>query len=140
MIIDSTDNSEYFIYKYNISNEDKKRIRFLSNIYSKSFDKDIFKEKNLWKIFYYDGKDCLIDLLNFKIFQNKNINKNLVNLIKFFKDQDVPKFPIMAKTLIEKFNYKEGKELGEKLKEIEKFWIENSFKISDQELSKLIKN
>ena len=122
MIIDSTDNSEYFIYKYNISNEDKKRIRFLSNIYSKSFDKDIFKEKNLWKIFYYDGKDCLIDLLNFKIFQNKNINKNLVNLIKFFKDQDVPKFPIMAKTLIEKF------------------WIENSFKISDQELSKLIKN
>ena len=32
------------------------------------------------------------------------------------------------------------KELGEKLKEIEEFWIENSFKISDQELNKIINN
>ena len=47
MIIDDKDNSEYFIYKYNISNEDKKRIRFLSNIYSKNLDKSIFKEKSL---------------------------------------------------------------------------------------------
>ena len=36
MIIDTTDNSDYFIYKYNISNEDKKRIRFLSNIFCKN--------------------------------------------------------------------------------------------------------
>ncbi len=28
MIIDDTDNSEYFIYKYNISNEDKKKLDF----------------------------------------------------------------------------------------------------------------
>jgi len=140
MIIDGTDNSEYFIYKYNISNENKKRIRFLSNIYSKSFDKNIFKEKNLWEIFYYNGRDYLIDLLNFEMCRNKKINKNLINLIKFFKEQDIPKFPITAKILIEKFNYKEGKELGDKLKEIEEFWIGNSFKISDQELNKLIKN
>ncbi len=140
MIIDGTDNSEYFIYKYNISNENKKRIRFLSNIYSKSFDKNIFKEKNLWEIFYYNGRDFLIDLLNFEMCRNKKINKNLINLIKFFKEQDIPKFPITAKILIEKFNYKEGKELGDKLKEIEEFWIGNSFKISDQELNKLIKN
>ena len=72
--------------------------------------------------------------------RNKKINKNLINLIKFFKEQDIPKFPITAKILIEKFNYKEGKELGDKLKEIEEFWIGNSFKISDQELNKLIKN
>ena len=45
-----------------------------------------------------------------------------------------------GKTLIEKFNFKEGKELGEKLTEIEEFWIENSFKISDQELNKIINN
>ena len=84
MIIDETDNSEYFIYKYNISNEDKKRIRFLSNIFSKNLDKNIFKEKNLWKILYYNGKDYLNDLFNFKIFQNKKIDKNLIKLKKFF--------------------------------------------------------
>ena len=140
MIIDSTDNSEYFIYKYNISNEDRKRIRFLSNIYSKNLDKDLFKEKNLWKIFYFNGKSSLIDLINFKIFQNKKLDKKLIQLKNFFNNQEVPKLDIGAKTLIEKFNYKEGKELGNKLKEIEQFWIENSFKITDQELNKIVKN
>ena len=140
MIIDDTDNSEYFIYKYNISNEDKKRIRFLSNIYSKNLDKSIFKEENLWKILYYNGKDYLIDLINFKIFQNKKLDKDLVKLKTFFNNQEVPKLEVKAKTLIEKFNFKEGKELGNKLKEIEEFWIENLFKISDQELNKIIKS
>ena len=140
MIIDDSDNSEYFIYKYNISNEDKKRIRFLSNIYSKSFDKEIFKKKNIWKIFYYNGKNYLNDLINFKIFQSKKIDNNLIKLKEFFSNKEAPKFEFKAKTLIDKFNYKEGKDLGNKLKEIEKFWIENSFKISDQELNKIVKN
>ena len=59
---------------------------------------------------------------------------------KFFSNQEVPKIEVKAKTLIEKFNYKEGKELGDKLKEIEEFWVENSFKISEEELNKIIKN
>jgi tRNA nucleotidyltransferase/poly(A) polymerase len=75
MIIDSTDNSDYFVYKYNLSNEDKKKINFLSSIYSKKIDKNFFKEKNLWKIFYYNGKDYLFDLIDFKIFQNKKLDK-----------------------------------------------------------------
>ena len=140
MIVDDTDNSEYFIYKYNISNEDKKRIKFLSNFYSKNINKNIFKEKNLWKILYYNGKDYLIDFIDFKIFQNKELDNNLLKLKTFFNNQEVPKLEVKAKTLIEKFNYKEGKELGDKLKEIEEFWIENSFKISDQELNKIVNN
>ena len=56
MIIDETDNSEYFLYKFNISNEDKKRIKFLNSIFSKPIDKSLFCEKNLWKIFYYIKK------------------------------------------------------------------------------------
>ena len=140
MIIDKTDNSEYFIYKYKISNENKKRIRFLSNIYSKNLDKNIFKEKNLWKIFYYNGKDYLIDLIDFQLFQKKKLDKNLIQLKNFFSNKEIPKLEIKAKTLIEKFNYKEGKELGDKLKEIEEFWIENSFKISDTELNKIVNN
>ena len=140
MIIDNTDNSEYFIYKYNISNEDKKRIKFLSNIYSKNIDKSTFKEKNLWKILYYNGKDYLIDFIDFKIFQNKKLDNNLLKLKTFFNNQEAPKLEIKAKTLIEKFNYKEGKELGDKLKEIEEFWIKNSFKITDQELNEIVDN
>ena len=140
MIIDNSDNSDYFVYKYNLSNEDKKKIKFLSNIYSKKVDKNFFKEKNLWKIFYYNGKDYLFDLIDFKIFQNKKLDKNLINLKKFFNNQEIPKLEVNAKTLIDKFNFKEGKELGAKLKEIEEFWIKNSFKISDKELNKIINN
>ena len=72
--------------------------------------------------------------------KNEKIDKNLLKLKAFFSNQESPKFHIKAKTLIEKFNYKEGKELGAKLKEIEEFWIENSFRISDLELKKLINN
>jgi len=140
MIIDETDNSEYFIYKYNISNDDKKRIRFLSNIFSNNLDKNNFNEKALWKILYYNGKEHLNDVINFKIFKNKKVDKNLIKLKKFFSNQDPPKIDIKAKTLIEKFNFQEGKELGKKLKEIEDFWVENSFKISDQELKKIVNN
>jgi len=140
MIIDETDNSEYFIYKYKISNENKKRIRFLSDIFSNNLDKDTFKEKNLWKILYYNGKDYLLDLIDFRIIKKKKLDKSLIELKNFFNNKETPKFEVKAKTLIEKFNYKEGKELGKKLKEIEEFWIENSFKISDQELIKIIKN
>tara|TARA_Y100001970_G_scaffold284738_1_gene402739 strand:- start:879 stop:2153 length:1275 start_codon:yes stop_codon:yes gene_type:complete len=140
MILDSSDNSEYFIYKYNISNEDKKRIRFLSNILYNNFDKDIFNEKNLWKILYFNGRNNLNDLLNYKLFQNKNLDKKIIKLKNFFDSQEVPKFEIKAKMLVENFNYIEGKELGDKLKEIEKFWVENSFKISNEELNKIVKN
>ena len=140
ILIDQTNNWQYFSHKYNISNDDKKRIRFLSNIFFDSLDKNIFKEKALWKILYYNGKEHLNDLINFKIFKNKKVDKNLIKLKKFFSNQDPPKIDIKARTLIEKFNYKEGKELGKKLKEIEDFWVENSFKISDQELKKIVNN
>ena len=140
MIVDGTDNVEYFIYKYNISNNDKKRIRFLSNSFYKNLKKDTFTEKNLRKIFYFKGKDYLNDLINFKLIENKKPDKKLIKLKEFFQTKEVPKFEIKANTLIEKYNYKEGKELGNKLKEIEEFWIENSFKISDKDLEKIVKN
>ena len=140
MIVDGTDNAEYFIYKYNISNNDKKRIRFLSNLFYKNLKKDTFTEKNLWKIFYLEGKDHLNDLFNFKLLENKKLDKKLIKLKEFFQTKEVPKFEIKANTLIEKYNYKEGKELGNKLSEIEEFWIENSFKISDKDLDKIVKN
>ncbi len=140
MIIDSSDNSDYFIYKYNISNEDKKRIKFLSNMYSKVLDRASFQEKNLWKIYYLNGKNYLNDFINFKIIQNKKLDEKLIKLKEFFKNKEIPSLEIKAKTLIERYNYKEGKELGDKLKEIEEFWIKNSFKISQKEIDEIVKN
>ena len=39
---------------------------------------------------------------------------------------------------MEKYNIKEGKELGSKLKQIEKKWVENSFKVSVKEIEKIM--
>ena len=140
MIIDETDNSEYFLYKFNISSENKKRIRFLNNIFSKPLDKNFFSEKNLWKILYFHGNQHLNDLINFKIVKNKKVDNKIIKIKKFFNNQSAHKFNIKAKDLMEKFNMKEGKELGQKLKEIETFWIDNSFKITDKQIEKIIKN
>ena len=43
-------------------------------------------------------------------------------------------FPIRAKFIMEKYNLKEGKELGHKLKYLENLWVENSFNISEKEV------
>ena len=140
MIIDETDNSEYFMYKYNISNEEKKRIKFLKDIFSKPLDKKLFEEKNLWKILYFNNNSLLNDLINFQIFKSKKEDKKLIKLKEFFSSQVPPKFNVKATYLMEKFNLKEGKELGDKLKQIETTWINNSFKVSEDQIEKIIKN
>ena len=37
-----------------------------------------------------------------------------------------------------KYNLKEGIELGKKLKEIENIWIDNHFKITEKEIDKVV--
>ncbi len=140
IVVDQTDNVDYFLYKFNVSNADKKRILLLKKFYNERNDNAFFSEKNLWKILYYNGKQLLNDLLYFEIFISKNKNKKIISLINFFKDKEVPIFPIKAKNIIEKYNISEGKLLGIKLKKIEERWINNNFKVSDKEVSQLIEN
>ena len=140
MIIEDSDNVDYFLFKFNISNVNKRRILFLKRFYDEKVNKNYFSEKNLWKILYYNGKQPLQDLLNFEIFKSKNVNKKLIKLFDFFKDKEVPIFPVKAKNLMEKFNISEGKLLGIKLKRIEEKWINNDFKISEKEVAQLIEN
>jgi len=140
MIIDETDNCEYFLYKFNISNNDKKKIRFLAKYFSKTLDKDLFTEKNLWKIFYYNGKEYLNDLIDFHIIKNNTSAKKFLILKELFSNKSAPKLNVNAKFLMQKFNLKEGKELGKKLKDIEEFWLNNSFSINEKQIEKIIRN
>ena len=134
LIIDETDNSEFFLYKYNMSNEAKKRINFLKDIYDKSNDKDTFSKNNLQKIFYFQGKSYLFDAIDFQLFRSNKKNNKLLELKKYFEKLEKPNFPIKAKIVMEKYNLKEGKELGQKLKYLENLWVENSFNISEKEV------
>ena len=140
MLIDNTDNVEYFLFKFNLSSIDKKRILFLNKFYNKEINKNSFSKNNLWKIFYYNGKQALFDLIYFEIFKSKKINKKLIALLEYFKDKEVPVFPVKAVNLMEKYNIPEGKQLGLKLKKIEEQWIKNDFTVLDNEIEQIFKN
>ena len=117
-----------------MSNEAKKRINFLKVIYDKSNDKDTFSKNNLQKIFYFQGKSYLLDAIDFQLFRSNKKNNKLLELKKYFEKLEKPNFPIKAKIVMEKYNLKEGKELGQKLKYLENLWVENSFNISEKEV------
>ena len=140
MVIDGTDNADYFVYKFNISKKDQKRIIFLNNFFSKNITKKSFSEKNLNKIFYFNGVGAINDLLYFRIFKSNTVDPYLLQLIKNFNKKEVPIMPFKANFLMEKYNIPEGKELGGKLKLIEETWCDNNFQISDAEVQKIINN
>jgi len=141
MIIDGTDNVNYFIYKFNISKKDQKRLLFLDSFFSQKITNKTFLEKNLNKIFYYNGLDILIDVIHFKIFKSNKIDLNLLEMIEIFKNKPIPSMPFKANLLMEKYNIFEGKELGIKLKEIEKVWdLITIFKFQKNEVEKIVNN
>ena len=140
MIIDGTDNVDYFIYKFNLSKKNQRRLLFLNNFYSQKINSKTFSEKNLNKILYFNGKEALMDIIYFKIFKINKVDSKLLKMIKNFKDKDPPIMPLKANTLMEKYNILEGKELGSKLKLIEEVWANNNFQISEKEVRKIVNN
>ena len=139
LVIDETDNSDYFVYKYNLPNELKDKINFLKN---NSLNKDstkIFNKKDLQKIFYYEGKSSTIDLIDFNLLYFKQ-SKKLSELKTYFEKLDKPEFPIKAQLLINDYGLKEGRELGQKLKNLEMRWIENNFNLSKKDMEKVLSN
>ena len=140
LIIDGTDNVDYFIYKFNISNKDKKRLLFLNTFNSQKITSKTFSEKNLNKIFYLNGKQAVLDIIYFKVFRSSKVDEDLINLIDNFKKKEIPLMTVKAHMLMEKYNIPEGRELGNKLKTIEEVWINNNFKISDKEVQKILSN
>ena len=140
MIIDGTDNTDYFIYKFNISKKDQKRLKTLDFFYKENVSLKNFTEKNLNKIFYFDGRQAVLDIITFKLFISNKVEKKLLNLIKIYKNKLIPTMPIGANTLMKKYHVPEGKTLGNNLKIIEEIWVNNGFKISEKQIQKIVKN
>ena len=136
LVIDETDNSDYFLFKFKTSNETKKKINFLKKSFLESTEKNYFSKKNLEKIFYFNEKSDVLDLIDFELLKSKKNKKKLIELKNYFIKTEKPVFPVKAKNIKEKFNLKEGRELGQKLKYLEDLWVNNSFNISDKEIEK----
>ena len=140
LIIDETDNADFFLYKYNFSKKDNKRIKNIHEFYKEKTTVKTFTEKNMNKVFYYKGKETVLDILNFKIFKSRKLDVNIVDLVKFYKDKKTPVLPVKANNLKVKYQISEGKMLGDKLKLIEEEWVKNNFQISDQQVENIMNN
>ena len=138
LIVDETDNCNFFLYKYQLSNEDKKRILFIKNSFKNYSKQYLYSKKNLLKLTYLSDKSSVIELLIFLIFVNPEKISNIENLIDYIKEKTIPEFPINAKFLKEEFNFLEGKQLGDALKKLEKQWIDDGFKIDKGNVKSLL--
>ena len=139
MIIDGTDNLEYFLYKYNISKKNQKRAYAINNFYDEKEGIKTLNEANLNKVLYYDGKQAVLDILNFKIIKSKKLDKKMLSLLELYKNKITPSLPIGADLLMTRYNIPEGKQLGSMLKSIEEEWVRNNFEISEKQIDNIVK-
>tara|TARA_Y100000590_G_scaffold72748_1_gene79961 strand:+ start:36 stop:1325 length:1290 start_codon:yes stop_codon:yes gene_type:complete len=139
LLIDKkSEDCDYFIYKYNLSNKEKDKILLLNLIFSEDKIKDYFTKEYLLKVLQKNGKDNLIDILDYKILTTKKNKNYLIDLKNHFIEFEVPVMPVKAKDLIDRFDLKEGKLLGSILKEIEEQWLNNNFKISNDQIEDIV--
>lgn len=139
MIIDGTDNLEYFLYKYNISKKDQKRAYAINNFYNEKEGIKTLNEANLNKVLYYNGKQAVLDILNFKIIKSKKLDKKMLSLLELYKNKITPSLPVGADLLMTRYKIPEGKQLGSMLKLIEEEWVRNNFEISEKQIDNIVK-
>ena len=140
MIIDDKDNADYFLYKFNLSKKNQKRIKMIDNFYKQKVNSKTFTELNLNKIFYYNSLQAVIDILNFRLIRSKKFDKKILELIKLYQNKSIPIMPIDADLLMTKYKIPQGKMLGDKLRKIEEQWVNNNFVISSSEIETIVKN
>jgi len=140
LIIDGTDNTDYFFYKFNISKKDQKRVKKIDLFYKEKMNVKNFNKKFLNKIFYFDGKQAVIDIINFRLFTSNKVEKNLIELVRFYQYKQIPDIPVSAIDIMTKYNLPEGRLLGNKLKIVKQIWVENDFEITEKQIEKIVKN
>ena len=137
LVVDKSNNHEYFCHKYKTSNIIKKRLSNISQNFENIKSKSFFSIENIKKKIYLLGKDRVIDLLLFSLCLNKFKNINILELINYTQAYKMPKFPISGNYLKEQ-GYHDGILLGDKLKKLEEKWINNNFVIDKNDI-KIIK-
>ena len=137
LILDQSNNYEYFCHKYKTSNNTKNRFKNISENFKNLKSKGFYLEENIRKLIYISGKNYVRDLLLFSICldSNKSIIHSIEKLIDYTNTCKIPKFPISGDSL-KTYGYESGPMLGKKLKSLEEEWIKNNFKIDKKIIEK----
>ena len=133
LIVDESNNYEYFCHKYKTSNNIKNRFRNISINFENLKSKKFYTEKNIKKLIYLlKNKNDVRDLLLFSLFINSKTEiLDIEKLMDYLNTCKIPKFPISGDYL-KKYGYKTGQSLGQKLKSLEEQWVENNFVIEEK--------
>jgi len=132
IIVDESNDYEYFCHKYKVSNNIKNRFKNIAIHFNDIKNKKFYLDSNIRKFIYLSGKNSLFDLLLFSACENnKRKNFDIEKLISYVKNYKTPKFPISGEYLKE-HGYKTGEALGKKLKELEEEWIKNNFAFDEK--------
>ena len=134
MLLDETNNYEYFCHKYKVSKVVKGNLSMLFKAFLDFKNNKNFFTKNLKENIYYFGMENLkkIIILDFFV-QKKSSIEECLSRIQNLKNMSLPKFPIDGKYLVKK-GMAEGENIGKALKELELIWKKNDFKLSDKEI------
>ena len=140
LLIDDTNNHEYFAHKYNISNEIKENLNLLAKDLKSFKENKNFFNKDLEKNIYLSNKNHLINLNILNFVKNPKYKlKDFSDTLKKILQSKTNFFPIDGKYLMQN-GMKEGSKLGKVLKIIENEWIINGFKISKDRVEEIIKS
>ena len=138
LILDGSNEYEYFCYKFKVSNNIKKRLKNINDNYENLKNKKFYSEENIKRLIYQFSKKDVIDLLLFSACEiGKDEKINISELINHVNTSKIPKFPISGNYL-KKYGYKSGEELGKKLKFLEDKWINNNFVIDNKTVEKYL--
>mgnify|MGYP001807335310 FL=1 len=138
LLIDETNNYEYFSHKYNVSNDLKENLKLINENFIDVQKNKKFFQKDLKKNIYFFGKKHLIalNILYFSNFQKVKL-QDYLNVLNNINKIDMPKFSFDGNYLKKK-GMKEGALIGRTLKLIEKEWLDNEFQISEKRVLKII--
>ena len=144
LMLDGSNDYEFFCHKYKTSGEIKARFKNISTNLDKVKNKKFYFRDNIKRLIYFLSKNYTKDLLLFSVLINKKVLfSEIEELIHFVNNYEAPKFPISGDYL-KKYGYKPGPELGKKLKSLEEDWANNNFvieqKLIEKSLGKLDKN
>ena len=132
LLIDETNNHEYFCHKYKVSNEIKDKLNMISIIlYKYKINKD-FIRKDLKKNIYFLGKKNIKNFIYFLFFADQKMSER--EFLKIYKDIDnvqIPDFPFNGYYLKKK-GISEGKKIGLILKKLENEWLNNNYELSEK--------
>ena len=138
LLIDETNNYEYFSHKYNVSNDLKENLKLINENFIDAQKNKKFFQKDLKKNIYFFGKKHLIalNILYFSNFKKVKL-QDYLNVLSNINKIDMPKFSFDGNYLKKK-GMKEGALIGKTLKLIEKEWLDNEFQISEKRVLKII--